>query len=486
MADKKKLSQTPKAATAAGFMSFAEDHEAVQVDLKFCDMFGTWQHCTYPIDQFDEGTFEDGLGFDGSSIRGWQAINESDMLAMPDPATARRDPFFAEPTISVIADIQDPITRQPYSRDPRNIAKKGIAYLKQTGIADTCYIGPEPEFFIFDDVRYQSSQRGGMYEIDSSEAAWNTNRPDTPTHTNLGHKIDYKAGYFPVSPSDTLHDIRTEMVEKMRGIGIVVEAHHHEVATAGQCEIDMKFQELLTMADQFLWYKYIIKNVAKNHGKTVTFMPKPVFADNGSGMHTHISLWKGSKPLMAGDGYAGMSELGLHAIGGILKHGRALVAISAPTVNSYHRLVPGFEAPVTLAMSRRNRSASCRIPMYSPNPKAKRVEFRCPDPSACGYLSFTALMMAMIDGVQNKIDPGEPLDRDIYDMTEEELSKTNVAPKSLAEALESLERDCEFLMRGDVFTEDVISTFISWKRSKEIDPIRLRPHPYEFDLYYNC
>jgi glutamine synthetase len=272
----------------------------------------------------------------------------------------------------------------------------------------------------------------------------------------------------------------------MRAIGIVVEAHHHEVATAGQAEIDMRFQELLTMADQFLWYKYIIKNVAKNHGKTVTFMPKPVFADNGSGMHTHISLWKGGKPLMAGDGYAGMSEFGLHAIGGILKHGRALIALSAPTVNSYHRLVPGFEAPVTLAMSRRNRSAACRIPMYSANPKTKRVEFRCPDPSACAYLSFTALMMAMIDGVQNKIDPGEPLDRDIYDMTEEELSKTNVAPKSLGEALDALEQDCEFLMRGDVFTEDLISTFISWKRSKEIDPIRLRPHPYEFDLYYNC
>ncbi len=476
----------PEKNTPAAFFEFMKEHGAEQIDLKFCDLFGTWQHCTYPIDTLDEGIFEDGLGFDGSSIRGWQAINESDMLAVVDASSARLDPFFQEPTISVVADIVDPITKQPYSRDPRNVAKKGIAYLKQTGIADTCYCGPEPEFFIFDDIRYGSSQRGGMYEIDSSEAAWNTNRPDALTHSNLGHKIDYKAGYFPVAPSDTLHDVRTEMVNEMRKIGIAVEAHHHEVATAGQCEIDMRFQDLLTMADQFLWYKYIIKNVAKRHNKTVTFMPKPLFGDNGSGMHTHISLWKGGKPLMAGDGYAGLSELALNAIGGIIKHGRALIALSAPTVNSYHRLVPGFEAPVTLAMSRRNRSAACRIPMYSASPKSKRVEFRCPDPSACAYLSFTALMMAMIDGIQNKIDPGEPLDRDIYDMTEEELSKTNVAPRSLSEALDALEQDSEFLMRGDVFTEDVISTFVSWKKSKEIDPIRLRPHPYEFDLYYNC
>ncbi len=470
--------------TPKELFKYCEDNKAEQIDLKFCDLFGTWQHCTYPLDTLDESICDEGLGFDGSSIRGWQAINESDMLAVVDATSGRLDPFFAEPTVSVIADIVDPITKQPYTRDPRHIAKKGVAYLKQTGIADTCYAGPEPEFFIFDDVRYESSQRGAMYQIDSSEAAWNTNRPSEPR--NLGHKIDYKAGYFPVSPSDTLHDVRTEMVNEMRNVGIAVEAHHHEVGTAGQAEIDMQFRDLLTMADQYQWYKYIIKNVAKRHGKTVTLMPKPIFADNGSGMHTHMSLWKSSKPLMAGDGYAGMSELGLHAIGGILKHGRSLIAISAPTVNSYHRLVPGFEAPVTLAMSRRNRSAACRIPMYSSNPKSKRVEFRCPDPSACAYLSFTALMMAMLDGIQNKIDPGEPLDRDIYEMTAEELAETNVAPKSLGEALEALENDHAYLTKGDVFTEDLIETFITWKREKEIDPIRLRPHPYEFDLYYNC
>lgn len=466
------------------FFKFCNENNAEQVDLKFCDMFGTWQHCTYPTETLDEGIFEDGLGFDGSSIRGWQAINESDMLAVPDSSTAKLDPFFAEPTVSIIADIVDPITKEAYNKDPRNVAKKGLAYLQQTGIADTCFIGPEPEFFIFDDIRYSSTQRGAMYEIDSSEAAWNTGSNEEGG--NLGHKVGYKGGYFPVSPSDTLQDIRTEMSNELRAVGIVVEAHHHEVGTAGQCEIDMKFEPLLKMADQFMWYKYIIKNVAKRHGKTVTFMPKPVFEDNGSGMHTHISLWSEGKPLMAGDGYAGMSEFGLHAIGGILKHGRALIALSNPTVNSYHRLVPGFEAPVTLAMSQRNRSASCRIPMYSASPKAKRVEFRCPDPTANGYLSFTALMMAMIDGIQNKIDPGDPLDRDIYDMTPEELAETNVAPRSLGEALEALEADHAFLTAGDVFSDDLIKTFVQWKRDEEIDPIRLRPHPYEFDLYYNC
>lgn len=465
------------------FFNFAKENHAEYVDLKFCDMFGTWQHCTYPVDTWDEDTFEDGVGFDGSSIRGWQPINSSDMLAVPDSTTVKFDPFFASPTVSVIADIIDPITKETYHKDPRNICKKGLAYLAQTGIADQCFIGPEPEFFLFDDVRYKSTQSGAMYEIDSSEAAWNTGRDEG---YNLGHKVGYKGGYFPTAPSDSLADIRQEMCDEMRNVGIVVEAHHHEVATAGQCEIDMKFSPLLEMADQYLWYKYIVKNVAKRYGRTATFMPKPVFDDNGSGMHTHISLWKDNAPLMAGDGYAGMSELGLHAIGGIIKHGRALIALSNPTVNSYHRLVPGFEAPVTLAMSQRNRSASCRIPMYSGSPKAKRVEFRCPDATACGYLSFTALMMAMIDGIKNKIDPGEPLDRDIYDMTPEELAETNVAPKSLGEALEALRDDQEFLTAGDVFSEDMIQTFIDFKTTEEIDPIRLRPHPYEFDLYYNC
>lgn len=470
--------------TPKDFFDYAKETGAEHVDLKFCDMFGTWQHCTYPVETWDEGTFEDGCGFDGSSIRGWQTINMSDMLAIPDASTAKLDPFFDRPTLSVIADIYDPITKEAYHKDPRNIAKRGLSYLAQAGIADSCFIGPEPEFFLFDDVRYCSNQRGSMYEIDSSEAAWNTGRSEESG--NLGHKVGFKGGYFPVAPSDTMQDIRQEMVDEMRSLGIVVEAHHHEVATAGQCEIDMQYAPLLQMADQFMWYKYVIKNVAKRHGKTATFMPKPVFDDNGSGMHTHISLWKDGTPLMAGEGYAGMSDFGLHAIGGILKHGRALIALSNPTINSFHRLVPGFEAPVTLAMSQRNRSASCRIPMYSSNPKQKRVEFRCPDPTACGYLSFTALMMAMIDGVQNKIDPGEPLDRDIYDMTPEELAETNVAPRSLSEALEALREDSAFLTAGDVFTEDFISTFIDWKYENEIDPVRLRPHPFEFDLYYNA
>lgn len=469
--------------TPKEFFEFLKKNNSEQIDMKFCDMLGTWQHCTYPIDTLDEGIFEGGFGFDGSSIRGWQAINASDMLAMPDPNTAVLDPFFAKPTISVIADIVDPITKEKYSRDPRNIAKKGVAYLKQTGIADTCYIGPEPEFFIFDDIRFMSKQNGAMYEIDSVEAAWNTGRAEGP---NLGHKPAYKAGYFPVAPTDTLNDLRTEMVNEMRKVGIAVEAHHHEVATAGQCEIDMKFEELLKMGDQMMWYKYLIKNVARRNGKTVTFMPKPIFDDNGSGMHTHISLWKGSKALMAGDGYAGLSEMAMHGIGGILKHGRALLAFAAPTANSYHRLVPGFEAPVTLALSQRNRSAAVRIPMYSASPKAKRAEFRCPDPSCNPYLTFTALMMAMIDGIQNKIDPGQPLDRDIYDMTPEELAETNKTPGSLPEALEALEADHAFLTKGDVFTNDLIETWCEWKREKEIDPIRLRPHPYEFELYYNA
>ncbi len=469
--------------TPKEFFAFAKENGAEMVDLKFCDLLGTWQHCSYPTDTLDEGTFEDGMGFDGSSIRGWQAINNSDMLAVPDASTAKMDPFFAKPTVSVLADIVDPITKEKYSKDPRNVAKKGLAYLEQTGIADTCFVGPEPEFFIFDDIRYQSTQSGSMYQIESVEAAWNTGRSEEP---NLGHKPAFKAGYFPVSPVDSFGDLRAEMVEEMRKVGIVVEAHHHEVGTAGQAEIDMKFEDLMKMADQFMWFKHIIKNVAKRNGKTVTFMPKPIFEDNGSGMHTHMSFWKDGNPLFAGDGYAGLSELGMHAIGGLLKHGRSVLAFAAPTINSYHRLVPGFEAPVTLAMSQRNRSAAVRIPMYSPSPKAKRAEFRCPDPSCNGYLTFTAIMMAMIDGIQNKIDPGDPLDRDIYDMTPEELAETNTTPASLGEAIEALEQDHEYLTKGDVFTDDLIQTWISWKREEEIDPLRLRPHPYEFDLYYNC
>jgi glutamine synthetase len=468
--------------TPKEFFEFAKKNNADMVDLKFVDLLGTWQHCSYPIDTWDEGTFKDGLGFDGSSIRGWQDIHMSDMLAIPDPDTAVMDPFYAKPTVSVIADIVDPITKEDYTRDPRHVARKGIQYMKENGIADTCYIGPEPEFFIFDEVRYQQNQHTGMYQIDSVEGAWNTARFEEP---NLGYKPSFKGGYFPVSPTDTYHDLRGEMVAEMKKVGIVVEAHHHEVATAGQAEIDMQFADLLKMADQFMWYKYIIKNVAKRNGKTVTFMPKPVFEDNGSGMHSHLSLWKGGKPLMAGDKYAGFSDLGLYAIGGILKHTPAILAFAAPTTNSYRRLVPGFEAPVNLVMSARNRSAAVRIPMYSENPKAKRLEFRCPDPTANGYLAWTAMLMAALDGIQNKIDPGEPLDQDIYEMSAEELAKYKHTPGSLAEAIDALEQDHKFLTTGNVFTDDLVQMWINWKRTEELDPMALRPHPYEFNLYYD-
>jgi glutamine synthetase len=468
--------------TPKEFFAYAKKNGAELVDLKFVDMLGTWQHCSFPLETWDDDTFVNGVGFDGSSIRGWQGIHVSDMLAVPDASTANMDPFFADPTVSVIANIVDPVTREEYSRDPRYVARKAEAYLKKTGLADTCYIGPEPEFFIFDEVRYEQNQHTGMYRIDSAEGAWNTARFEEP---NLGYKPGFKGGYFPVSPTDTMQDLRAEMVAQMRKVGIIVEAHHHEVATAGQSEIDMKFQSLLKMADQLMWFKYICKNVARKHGKTVTFMPKPIFQDNGSGMHTHISLWKGSKPLFAGKGYAGFSDMGLHAVGGILKHAPAILAFAAPTTNSYRRLVPGFEAPVNLCMSARNRSASCRIPMYSNSPKAKRIEFRCPDPSCNGYLTFAAVMMAALDGIQKKIDPGKPLDRDIYDMTVEELSDTPKTPGSLEEAIRALENDHDFLLAGDVFTPDLIEAWVTWKKDKELDEMHLRPHPYEFHLYYD-
>ncbi|MCI0433674.1 MAG: type I glutamate--ammonia ligase [Gemmatimonadetes bacterium] len=464
------------------FFEFAKKHNAEMVDLKFTDMLGTWQHCSFPIETWDEGTFTDGVGFDGSSIRGWQAINVSDMLAIPDPATARIDPFFAAPTVSVIANIVDPITHEDYTRDPRHVARKAAEHLSRSGIADTCFIGPEPEFFIFDEVRYEQNEHRGYYEIDSNEGAWNTARFEEP---NLGYKPSFKGGYFPVSPTDTFHDLRGEMVYEMRRLGIVVEAHHHEVGTAGQSEIDMKFAPLLAMADQMMWYKYIVKNVAKRHGKTATFMAKPIFQDNGSGMHTHMSLWKGGKPLFAGEGYAGLSEMALHAIGGVLHHAPAILAFAAPTTNSYRRLVPGFEAPVNLAMSQRNRSASVRIPMYSSNPRARRMEFRCPDPSCNGYLTFSAILMAAMDGIQNRMDPGEPLDRDIYEMTPAELAGTRVTPGSLPEALAALKTDHAFLTRGGVFTDDLIENWIDYKTENEVDPLRMRPHPYEFHLYYD-
>ena len=464
-------------------LAMCREKEVKAVDLRFADFLGAWQHFTIPVGKLEEDTFEDGLGFDGSSIRGWQAINESDMLLVPVPDTAVVDPFATIPTLSIICNIQDPITREDYSRDPRNVARKAVNYLKGTGIADTCFIGPEAEFFVFDDVRFDQNAHEGYFHVDSVEAEWNRGREELP---NLGYKLRHKEGYFPCPPSDQLMDIRNEMMLTMIQAGIDVEAQHHEVATAGQCEIDMRFQELVRMADQMCLYKYIVRNVARRHGKTVTFMPKPLYGDNGSGMHTHISLWKEGHPLFAGSGYAGLSEMALHAMGGILRHAPALLAITNPTTNSYKRLVPGYEAPVNLAYSQRNRSASCRIPMYSASPKTKRIEFRCPDPTCNPYLAFAAILLAAIDGIQKKVNPGPPLDRDIYDLPPEELAKVPKAPGSLDEALAALERDHDFLLRGDVFTEDVIATWIRFKREKEIQPMRLRPHPYEFCLYYDA
>ena len=464
------------------FFEFAKKHGAEMMDLKFVDLLGTWQHCSYPIDALDESIFTEGLGFDGSSIRGWQGIESSDMLAVVDPDTVLLDPFFEKPTVSVLANIVDPVTKERYEKDPRYVAQKGAEYLKKSGIGDTAYVGPEPEFFIFDEIRYQQSQNMGFYQIDSVEGAWNTNRIEEP---NLGYKPSYKGGYFPVSPTDTYHDLRGEMVNVMRSLGIVVEAHHHEVATAGQSEIDMHFADLVKMADQFKWYKYIIKNVAKKHGKTVTFMAKPVFDDNGSGMHTHFSIWKGGKNVFAGDKYAGMSQEGLWGIGGVLRHAPAILAFAAPTTNSYRRLVPGFEAPVNLVYSARNRSAAVRIPMYSESPKAKRFEFRCPDPTCNGYLMFTAILMAVMDGIENKIDPGKPLDKNIYALSKEEYSQIKSVPGSLNETLNALESDHGFLLKGGVFTEGLISSYIEYKRDNELAELALRPHPFEFELYYD-
>ncbi len=463
-------------------LALCREKDVKAVDLRFMDFPGIWQHFTIPANKLTEDVFEDGLGFDGSSIRGWQAINESDMILVPQPETAVLDPFTKLPTINMICNIQDPITREDYTRDPRNVARKAVNYLKSTGIADTCYIGPEAEFFIFDDIRFDQRAHEGYYHIDSIEGEWNRGRVESP---NLGYKLRHKEGYFPVPPADQLMDIRNEMMQTMIDCGMDVEAQHHEVATAGQCEIDLRFAELVKMADAMCMYKYIIKNVAKKYNKTVTFMPKPLYGDNGSGMHTHVSLWKANEPLFAGSGYAGLSEMALYAIGGLLKHAPAILAFSNPTTNSYKRLVPGYEAPVNLAYSQRNRSASCRIPMYSASPKSKRVEFRCPDPSCNPYLSFSAILMAVIDGIQNKIHPGDPLDKDIYDLAPEELAEVPKTPGSLDEALNALERNHEFLLRGDVFTADVVETWIKYKREKEVDAMRLRPHPYEFCLYYD-
>ena len=463
-------------------IKLVKEENVEMIDLRFLDFLGTWQHFSIPASEFDKEMFEEGLGFDGSSIRGWQAINASDMLVIPDASSARIDPFMTISTLAVICDIVDPITREPYSRDPRNIAKKAEAYMKSIGIGDTVFFGPELEFFILDDVRYDQTANSGYYFIDSSEGTWNTGTDEAP---NLGYKPRHKEGYFPTPPTDSYQDLRSEMVLTMKSVGIEVEAHHHEVATAGQAEIDMRFAPIVQMGDQMMWYKYICRNVARRHGKTVTFMPKPVFEDNGSGMHVHQSIWKKNKPLFAGNGYAGMSDMAMHYIGGILKHAPAICAFTNPITNSYRRLVPGFEAPVNLAYSARNRSAAVRIPMYSPSPKAKRLECRFPDPSCNGYLAFSAMLMAGLDGIEKKLNPGDPLDKDIYALGPEELADIPSVPGSLEGSLNALKADHEFLLKGDVFTQDVIDTWIDYKMENEVNPIKLRPVPYEFMLYFD-
>ncbi|PSB52013.1 type I glutamate--ammonia ligase [filamentous cyanobacterium Phorm 6] len=471
--------QTPQEA-----LNYIQENKILIVDLKFIDMPGIWQHLSLYHDQIDETAFTDGVPFDGSSIRGWKAINESDMTMVIDPTTAWIDPFMAEPTISFICSIKEPRTGEPYSRCPRTIAQKAIDYLNTTGLGDTAFFGPEAEFFIFDDVRFDQTQNSGYYYVDSIEGRWNSGKEEPGG--NLGYKPRYKEGYFPVAPTDTSQDMRTEMLLTMAKCGVPVEKHHHEVATGGQCELGFRFATLVQAADYLMTYKYVIKNVGKKYGKSITFMPKPLFNDNGSGMHVHQSIWKDGQPLFAGDQYAGFSQMGLHYIGGILKHAPALLALTNPTTNSYKRLVPGFEAPVNLAYSQGNRSASVRIPLSGTNPKAKRLEFRCPDATSNPYLAFAAMLCAGIDGIKNQIDPGEPLDVDIYDLSPEELSKIPSTPGSLEGALEALEKDHAFLTDTGVFSEDFIKNWISYKLDNEVNPMRLRPHPYEFALYYDC
>lgn len=468
---------------AKGVLELIKEKDIQFVDVRFTDVPGTWQHFSMPADMFEEDAFTNGLGFDGSSVRGYQVINESDMLVVPDPSSAFVDPTLEVPTLALICDIRDPITGEPYSRDPRYVAKKAVNYLKETGIADSSFWGPEPEFFLFSDARYKSDPHLSFYSIDSDEGWWNSGENVGMNH---GQQIPPKRGYFPCPPTDSQQDIRSKIVLAMKEVGIVVEVHHHEVASAGQAEIDMRFSPLIEMADNVIKYKYIVKSVARQYGLTATFMPKPLFGDNGSGMHTHQSLWKdGDNIFFDETGYAHISEAAKYYIGGLLKHAPALLAFAAPTTNSYRRLVPGFEAPVNLVYSQRNRSAACRIPMYSSSPKSKRIEFRCPDPSCNPYLAFAAMLMAGLDGIKNKIDPGSPLDKDIYELPLEELAKIRSVPGSLAEALDALEDDNEFLLQGGVFTEDLVSTWLDYKRENEVIPIQLRPTPHEYFLYYD-
>lgn len=472
------------AQSAAEILKMIEDQDIQLIDLKFIDLPGIWQHLTLHRSQIDESSFTDGVAFDGSSIRGWKAINESDMMMVPDPATAWIDPFMKEPTLSMICTIKEPRTGELYERCPRAVAHKAIEYLNASGIGDTAFFGPEAEFFVFDDVRFDQNEHSSYYYVDSVEGRWNTGREEEGG--NLGYKPRYKEGYFPVAPTDTLQDMRSEMLLAMASLGVPIEKHHHEVATGGQCELGFRFGKLVEAADWLMIYKYCIKNVAKKYGKTVTFMPKPLFNDNGSGMHTHQSIWKNGDTLMAGDGYAGLSQTALWYIGGILKHAPAILGFSNPTTNSYKRLVPGFEAPVNLAYSQGNRSASVRIPLSGDSPKAKRLEFRCPDATSNPYLAFAAMLCAGIDGIKNQIDPGSPLDVDIYDLSPEELAKIPSTPGSLEEALTALENDNEFLTVGGVFTKDFIDNWIEYKLDNEVLPMKLRPHPYEVALYYDC
>jgi glutamine synthetase len=468
--------------TPKDVIAMVKENEVKVVDIRYMDFIGTWQHFSVPICEFTESAFEGGFGFDGSSMRAWQNIDNSDMIVIPEPGTAKIDPFFKVPTLAIIGNIHDPITLEPYSRDPRGIAKKVEQYIKSTGLGDTIFVGPEPEFFIFSNIRYASEPNASFYEIDSPEAHWNSGSGEMP---NLGYKIRAKHGYFPLPPADKYQDMRSEMMLTLENLGIAMECQHHEVASAGQSEIDLRFDSLLNMGDSLAWFKYVLKNVAAKYDHTVTFMPKPLYGDNGTGMHTHMSFWKDGNPLFAGNKYAGMSDMALFAIGGIMKHCKALCAITNPTTNSYKRLVPGFEAPINLAYSSRNRSAAIRLPMYSDSPKAKRIEFRTPDPSCNGYMAFAAIAMAMIDGIQNKIDPGDPMDKNIYDLPAEVLAEMESAPGSLEEALNNLKEDHDFLLKGDVFTKDVIEYWIDYKMENEVKEVISRPHPHEFYLYYD-
>jgi glutamine synthetase len=474
------------AKTASEVLEFASEKGVELVDLKFVDLPGTWQHMTLPTRALDEDDFDAGLGFDGSSIRGFQEIHESDMLLIPDPGTAFIDPFYARPTLSLVCSIADPVLGEPYARDPRFVAQKAERHLIQSGIADVAYFGPEAEFFVFDHIAYEQVEHRAFYEVDSVEGFWNTGR-SVEISPNLAYKLRQKEGYFPVPPADSLANLRGEMVTTMESLGIRCEFHHHEVSSGGQGEIDMRFQPLLRMADQMMIYKYVVKNTAAAAGKTATFMPKPIFEENGSGMHVHQSLWKGEEPLMYGEGaYAHLSDLGRYYIGGLLAHAPALMAFCAPTTNSYRRLVPGYEAPVNLVYSARNRSACVRVPMYHEAPKTKRVEFRSPDPTANPYLAFTALMLAGLDGIKRELDPGEPLDADIYELPEETLEGIGTVPSSLEGAIDALESDHQFLLEGDVFTTGLIEAYIRYKRESEVDAIRMRPHPWEFALYHDA